>query len=50
MKQIRLIPEHFKDDGRPKRSFETRAEAERYLDKGANIYRCTFCRKFHVGH
>jgi hypothetical protein len=46
----RLISEHFKRDGTPKRGFDTYEEARRYLDRGAKIYRCKFCGKLHIGH
>ena len=45
----RIVPSHFRSDGKPKRPFasevEARAEAERL---GMTYYRCDFCDKYHL--
>jgi hypothetical protein len=45
----RIVPTHFRSDGKPKRGYESesvaREEAQR-LDM--NYYRCDFCGKFHL--
>lgn len=49
----RLVSEHFRSDGKPKRRFATREEAERlaerYRHENLNVYPCGFCRGFHFG-
>jgi hypothetical protein len=45
----RIVPTHFRSDGKPKRGYESesvaRAEAQRL---GMSFYRCDFCGKFHL--
>jgi hypothetical protein len=52
-KRKRLVGEHFRADGTPKRRFVTRAEAieyaERYGYMNLMIYPCEFCGGFHFG-
>jgi hypothetical protein len=47
----RLVGEHFKLDGRPKRSFPTREAAQRHALKyhhgHLDIYQCSFCQAWH---
>jgi len=48
----RLVGEHFRKDGSPKRRFPTRDAAEKYADTyGYNqnlmIYHCQFCDGWH---
>lgn len=47
----RLVSEHFKRDGKPKRGYNTReaAEKERVRSKKKATYKCEFCQKWHVG-
>ena len=47
---MKLQGEHFRPDGQPKRTWPTRAEAERaaYLHN-REAYRCTFCGCWHIG-
>lgn len=49
--------EHFRKDGRPKVSYETKQEAniKKYwhnfiYDTNMNAYRCTKCNQYHLGH
>jgi hypothetical protein len=49
----RLIGEHFRSDGRPKRGFPNRAAAERFLERTGGrgrfgIYCCSFCSRWHL--
>ena len=39
----RIVPSHFRSDGKPKTV--ARAEAERL---GMTYYRCDFCNRFHL--
>ena len=45
----RIVPSHFRADGKPKTAYESesvaRAEAERL---GMTYYRCDFCNRFHL--
>ena len=44
---------HYRPDGKPKRAFATREEAERVANRqtdGQAAYRCIVCESFHVGH
>lgn len=45
----RLVGEHFRSDGKPKRAYPdatiAREEAERL---GMSFYRCEFCGKYHL--
>jgi hypothetical protein len=45
----RLVPSHFRSDGRPKRGYEREdvamMEAQRL---GMSYYRCDFCGKYHL--
>ena len=45
----RIVPSHFRSDGKPKTAYESesvaRAEAERL---GMTYYRCDFCNRFHL--
>lgn len=48
---------YYKKDGRwkPKLKFETIKDAENYLSEinklgEYNIYKCPYCKKFHIGH
>jgi hypothetical protein len=45
----RIVPSHFRADGKPKTPYESesvaRAEAERL---GMTYYRCDFCNRFHL--
>jgi hypothetical protein len=47
----RLVSEHFRDDGTPKRRFDTREAAQAHLDRHCQeyliVYRCTFCGGYH---
>ena len=47
----RLVGEHFRADGRPKRRFPTREaalqHARRYSHGHLTIYRCDFCQGYH---
>jgi hypothetical protein len=47
----RLVGEHFTREGKPKRRFTTREEAEahaeRYGYQHLMIYQCSICRDFH---
>lgn len=55
----RMIPEHFRQDGRAKHQYATEAEAERaaavqQAGSGSkrrpyHAYRCGFCHLWHVG-
>jgi hypothetical protein len=51
MSSDRIVGEHFKADGKPKRRFPTREAAERHarryhlVDKC--VYRCGFCGDWH---
>lgn len=48
----RLVSEHFRSDGAPKRRFATREEAEKYAELYGYdhiIYPCSFCRGYHFG-
>lgn len=47
----RLFGEHFRDDGQPKRRFETREEAQIYVERYGYFcftYHCTFCDGWHL--
>ncbi|MDX6606436.1 MAG: hypothetical protein QOD14_976 [Solirubrobacterales bacterium] len=45
----RIVPSHFRADGKPKTPYESesvaRSEAERL---GMTYYRCDFCNRFHL--
>jgi len=45
----RIVPTHFRSDGKPKRGYESehvaRTEAARL---GMTFYRCDFCGKYHL--
>jgi hypothetical protein len=45
----RIVPTHFRSDGKPKRAYPNeqvaRAEAQRL---GMGFYRCDFCGKYHL--
>jgi hypothetical protein len=45
----RIVPSHFRKDGRPKTGYESesvaRQEAKRF---GKTYYRCDFCNRFHL--
>lgn len=47
----RIVGEHFKSDGTPKRKFKTLQAAERHSQRyqlhDKLIYRCEFCGAFH---
>lgn len=46
----RLVGEHFTRDGKPKRTFATREEAEAYAIRYGYrhlIYPCSFCQGWH---
>lgn len=47
----RLVSEHFKGNGSPKKAFESRkaAEQERKRSRKASAYKCKFCKQWHVG-
>lgn len=46
----RLISEHFKIDGTPKRKL-TKEEAEKEAKlRDYDSYQCSFCKAYHVGH
>ena len=50
MSLSRLFGEHFTRDGKPKRRFQTRAEAEAHAERYGHrhrIYPCSFCQGFH---
>lgn len=51
MSKSRLIGEHFRADGKPKRRFPTRAAAQKHAHRHAHdnviIYPCTFCSGWH---
>ena len=49
----RLVGEHFKLNGQPKKAFASRQAAERFIvetnqSEHFHSYRCGFCRKWHV--
>lgn len=52
----RLIAEHFKTDGKPKRGYPSRAaaiKAAKHLEQRGQVidtYQCTFCKLWHIGH
>jgi hypothetical protein len=50
--RTRLIGEHFKVNGEPKRPFETRRSAETWIAAHPNqkirAYKCSFCSKYHL--
>ena len=45
----RIVPTHFRSDGKPKRAYPNeqvaRTEAQRL---GMSFYRCDFCGKYHL--
>jgi len=45
----RIVPSHFRKDGKPKTAYESesvaRQEAARF---GKTYYRCDFCNRFHL--
>lgn len=46
----RTLPQHFKLDGSPKRSYASRAEAEAAAtaqNTRDSVYRCDFCGAYH---
>lgn len=46
----RLVSEHFKLDGRPKRPFGSQHEAREFgRPMHQHPYRCTFCGAWHLG-
>lgn len=46
----RILSEHFKRNGSPKRRFRTKAEAVEFGRKhNQNPYKCSFCHFWHVG-
>jgi hypothetical protein len=49
MASRRIVPTHFRKDGKPKRGYTSesvaRAEAARL---GMTYYRCDFCDRFHL--
>lgn len=52
-KRKRLVGEHFRDDGKPKRRFDTYAEAEAFIElyghANLKIYGpCEFCGDYHL--
>jgi hypothetical protein len=47
MPHRRIIGEHFKHDGRPKRRYPTRAAALKNLPKNQHAYLCDFCAGWH---
>lgn len=48
----RLVSEHFRSDGRPKRRWPTQAAAEAHRERygltDKCVYPCTFCGGFHM--
>lgn len=47
----RIVGEHFTADGKPKRRFDTHAEAEAYAETygySVLVYPCTFCGGWHL--
>lgn len=45
----RVIGEHFKADGRPKKPFASKPEAREFaLRVKQHAYYCHFCRRWHV--
>jgi hypothetical protein len=47
----RIVGEHFTADGKPKRRFDSHAEAMHYAERyGYNVtaYRCTLCDGWHL--
>ena len=49
-KRARLLGEHFRPDGAPKRAFGSKGAAEKFADENgvrASIYRCSVCKKYH---
>lgn len=48
----RLLPEHFKLNGLPKKSFLTlhAARVEANQHEGKSAYLCSFCGKYHIGN
>lgn len=51
MPRKRLVGEHFRADGKPKRRFPTREAAVRFADKHGHtnlcVYKCDFCGGYH---
>jgi hypothetical protein len=46
----RIVGEHFRSDGSPKRRFPTQAAAERHAQRyhlNQDLYECSFCGGFH---
>lgn len=43
----RLVGEHFRRDGRPKRAWPTKIKAETGIDRDQIAYRCGFCGRWH---
>jgi hypothetical protein len=53
-KPKRLVGEHFRDDGKPKRRFDTYADAEAFIELYGRIDLmiygpCEFCGGYHLG-
>jgi hypothetical protein len=45
----RIVGSHFNADGKPKRGYDSEAEARGEADRfGLSYYRCDVCNKFHL--
>lgn len=50
---LRLVPQHTRPDGKPKRPHADEAAARRWLDDHdltGEVYRCRWCQSWHVAH
>ena len=43
----RLVGEHFRADGKPKKGYRDRRAALYLADRNTTIYRCTLCGAWH---
>lgn len=43
----RILGEHFRSDGTPKRAYPTKVKAETGLPLGQVVYVCSVCAKWH---
>jgi hypothetical protein len=45
----RIVPSHFRADGKPKTGYESESVARQEADRlGMTYYRCGFCNRFHL--
>jgi hypothetical protein len=49
MASRRIVPTHFRADGKPKTAYESESVARQEAERlGMTYYRCDFCNRFHL--